>query len=156
MRTTSLSGLLREQPLFADLDDAYVELVAGCGTNVRFAAGDTVFAEGATADHFYLVRTGRVAIETSVPGRGAIVIETVTAGEVVGWSWLLPPYRWHFDGRCVEPTAAVRFDGACLRAKLGADPALGYELMRRFAELIVERLQATRFRLLDLYGNGRR
>jgi len=155
MRTTSLVDLLSEHPLFADLDHAYVEQIAACGANVRFAGGEALFAEGGRADHFYLIRHGRVALETAVPGRGAIVVETVSSGEVVGWSWLLPPYRWHFDGRAVEPTAAVRFDGACLRAKLSADPALGYELMRRFAALIVERLQATRVRLLDVYGDVR-
>jgi CRP/FNR family cyclic AMP-dependent transcriptional regulator len=155
MKTTDLSGLLRDHPLFADLDPGHVEQVAGCGQNVRFAPGEVLFAEGEAADHFYLIRHGRVALETAVPGRGAMIIETVSTGEVVGWSWLLPPYRWHFDGRAVEPTTAVRFDGACLRAKLGNDPALGYALMRRFAEIIVERLQATRVRLLDVYGDGR-
>ncbi len=83
------------------------------------------------------------------------MIETIEAGEVIGWSWLFPPYRWHFDARALAPVRATRFDGACLRGKCEADPALGYDLMSRFAQVLIERLQWTRLRLLDVYGDGR-
>jgi CRP-like cAMP-binding protein len=114
-----------------------------------------LFREGDPADAFYVVRRGRVALELFVPNRGALTVETIEPGEVVGWSWLFPPYRWHFDGRAVEPVRAIAVDGACLRGKCNADPALGYELMRRFSQVMLERLQATRLRLADLYGAPR-
>jgi CRP/FNR family transcriptional regulator, cyclic AMP receptor protein len=90
-----------------------------------------------------------------VPARGPVVIETLEGGEVLGWSWLFAPYRWHFDARTLTVVRATAFDGACLREKCAADPALGYDLMGRFAHVLMERLQWTRLRLLDVYGDGR-
>ena len=151
----SLEGLLAGAPLLEGLGAAELELIAGCAGNVRFAPGQYLFREGDPADAFYLVRHGAVALETFVPARGALTIETIEAGEVVGWSWLFPPFRWHFDARALTLVRATGFDGACLRAKCDEDPALGYELMRRFAAVMIERLQWTRLRLLDVYGDAR-
>ena len=123
---------------------------------MRFAEGEVLFREGDRADMFWVVRHGSVALETFVPARGAITIETLEAGEVVGWSWLFAPYRWHFDARALSLVRATAFDGACLRGKCEDDPRLGYELMSRFAQVVIERLQWTRLRLLDVYGDGRR
>lgn len=148
----SLAALLAEHPFFRGLDPQYLELLAGCGSNVRFEAGQTIFHEGEPADTFYLIRHGRVSLEVFSPERGPLTIQTLAAGEVLGWSWLFPPYRWFFDARALELTRAVAMDGACLRTKCEEDPRLGYEMMRRFAQVIVERLQATRLQLLDLYG----
>jgi CRP/FNR family cyclic AMP-dependent transcriptional regulator len=152
VKVTGLTEVVRSQPLFADLAPEHVELLAGCARNVRVAAGTRLLREGRPADRFYLLRRGRVAVQAVVPGRGRVVIETLGPGDVLGWSWLVPPYRWHFDAETLEPVVATAFDGACLRAKCDADPALGYALMRRFAQVIVDRLQHTRLRLLDLYG----
>jgi CRP-like cAMP-binding protein len=154
MRT--LDAVVVEAPVFAGLEQEQLELIAGCATNVRFADGETLFREGEQADVFYLVRHGAVALELYVPNRGAVTIETVEPNEIVGWSWLFPPYRWHFDGRALGLVRAVAFDGACLRGKCDADHALGYELLGRFARVIVERMQATRLRLLDVYGDAPR
>jgi CRP/FNR family transcriptional regulator, cyclic AMP receptor protein len=151
-----LETVLAEVPFLEGLDDAQLALIAGCGSNVRFREGETLFREGDPADTFYVVRHGHVALETFVPTRGPMVIETIESGEALGWSWLFPPYRWHFDARALSLVRATAFDGACLRGKCDDDPALGYELMQRFALLLIERLQWTRLRLLDLYGNGRR
>jgi CRP-like cAMP-binding protein len=148
----TLDAVLVESPLFTGLPSAYAELIAGCASNVRFRPGEFLFREGGPADTFYLLRRGRVALETFVPSRGACAIETVDAGDVVGWSWLLEPYRWHFDARAVDDVGAVAFDGACLRGKVVDDHELGYELLQRFAQVLVERLDHTRFRLLDVYG----
>ena len=150
MRT--IGQLLAECPVFAGLDEETLTFIAGCGRNVRFEAGERVFEEGQHADTFYVVRHGAVALETYMPGRRPLVIETLHDGDVVGWSWLVPPYRWSSDARAVEPTAAVALDGACLRGKCDEDPALGYALLQRFSHVMVERLQATRLRLLDVYG----
>jgi hypothetical protein len=93
-----------------------------------------------------------VALETFVPGRGPLVIDTVGPGQLLGASWLVPPYRWMFDGRTVEAVRAVALDGACIRAKCEDDTGLGFELMKRVAVVIQSRLQSARLRLLDLYG----
>ena len=151
-----IETLLADVPVFSDLGARELETVAGCGRNVRFEAGQQLFREGDAADVFYVVRHGSVAVETFVPARGPMMIETIEAGEVIGWSWLFAPYRWHFDARALTTVRATAFDGACLRGKCDADPALGYELMSRFAQVLIERLQWTRLRLLDLYGDGGR
>jgi CRP/FNR family cyclic AMP-dependent transcriptional regulator len=148
----TIEGLLHEVPLFRGMTNEQLELLAGCASNARFQEGAVLFREGEAADTFYLVRHGTVALETFVPSRGAVTIETIEPGEVVGWSWLFPPYRWHFDSRAITLVRATAFDGACLRGKCEADSALGYDLMSRFAQVLIERLQWTRFRLLDVYG----
>jgi CRP-like cAMP-binding protein len=127
-------------------------LIAGCGSNAHFAGGDLLFEEGGAADQFFLIRRGMVALEVHVPGRGSLTIETLTEGEVVGWSWLFEPFRWSFDARARGDVGVIAFDGACLRGKCDADHELGYQLMRRFAASMIERLQATRMQLLDVYG----
>jgi CRP-like cAMP-binding protein len=148
----TIEALLHDVPLFEGLTPAEFELIAGCGSNVRFREGELLFRDGNEADTFFIVRHGAVALETFVPTRGAVTIETLEAGEVVGWSWLFPPHRWHFDARALSLVRATGFDGACLRAKCEADPRLGYDLMLRFAQIVIERLQQTRLRLLDVYG----
>jgi CRP-like cAMP-binding protein len=149
-----LDAVLAEVPLLAGMSTEELELLAGCASNVRFEAGDVIFREGDPADTFYVLRQGTVALETFAPARGGMTIETIEAGEVLGWSWLFPPYRWHFDARALSRVRATAIDGACLRGKCEDDPALGYDLMKRFAQVIIERLQWTRLRLLDVYGRG--
>lgn len=145
---------LHELTLFHGLAPDDLELIAGCASNVRFREGERLFREGDGADVFYVLRHGTVALETFVPARGPFTIETLDAGEVVGWSWLFPPFQWHFDAHARSLVRATRFDGACLRAKCESDPRLGYELMSRFAQVIIDRLQSTRLRLLDVYGDA--
>jgi len=148
----TIDAVLRAVPLFDGMTPEALEVVAGCGSNVRFHQGEVLFAEGDRADTFYVVRHGSVALELFVPPRGMVTIETLEGPEVVGWSWLFPPYRWHFEARARSLVRATAFDGACLRAKCEADPALGYDLMSRFAQVLIDRLQWTRLRLLDVYG----
>jgi CRP/FNR family cyclic AMP-dependent transcriptional regulator len=150
MRT--LDQVVLESGIFSGLDDAFAEQLAGCSQTAGFEAGKTLFREGEPADVFYMLRRGRVALELYVPGRGPLTIETIEAGSVVGWSWLFPPHVWHFDARAVSPVRAVAVDGACIRGKCDDDPAFGYELMQRFSAVLLERLNATRLRLADLYG----
>jgi CRP-like cAMP-binding protein len=146
--------LLRDAPCFDGLRPESAELIAGCASNVHFDAGALIFREGEQADAFYLLRHGSVALETHSPARGPVVIETIEAGDVLGWSWLFPPYRWHFDARARTAVRATAFDGECLRGKCAADPVLGYELVSRFAQTLIQRLQWTRLRLLDVYGHA--
>jgi CRP/FNR family transcriptional regulator, cyclic AMP receptor protein len=148
----TLDRLLAEHPFFEGLDQEYVSFLAGCAKNVRFQQGEFLLREGEPADAFFIIRHGRVALEIDTPGRGSIVVQTVGEGEVIGYSWLFSPYRWRFDARALELTRALSLDGACLRGKCEEDPKLGYELMKRFAGIVLERLEATRMQLLDVYG----
>lgn len=151
MRIRTIDELLVDSRLFADLSPEHLETIAGCASIVHFDAGEYIFREGGDADTFYVLRSGAVALETHVPGRGAALLMTLHDEDVLGWSWLFPPYRWHLDARALEPVRALAFDGECLRQKSLDDHELGYELLRRFAEVIVSRLQATRMQLLDVY-----
>ncbi len=150
MRT--ISELLDDSPFFHELPAPVIAHVAGCAQTARFERGDMLFQAGQPADTFYVIRQGRVAVELHNPSRGTITLDTLHDGEVVGWSWLIPPYRWMFGARAVESTSAVAFDGACLRGKCDTDPALGYALMQRVSQVMYERLQASRVQLLDMYG----
>ena len=147
-----IDELLREHPFFAGLDDEWLKLISGCAVNRHANAGDYLYREGDPANTFFMIRHGRVAVETHRPAGGSIIIDTVDDGEVLGWSWLVPPHRWQFDARAVVPTSAVVFDGACLRGKCDDDPVFGYALMQRVAQVMHTRLSATMVRLLDLYG----
>jgi CRP/FNR family cyclic AMP-dependent transcriptional regulator len=150
----TLDKVVLEAPIFAGFDPAFAELLAGCSTTDGFDRGEMIFREGDPANTFWLIRHGRVAIELHSPSRGGLSIETLEPGDVLGWSWLFPPYRWHYDARALEDVRAIAVDGACLRGKCDDDPAFGYDLMRRFSAVMVDRLQATRLRLLDIYGVG--
>ncbi len=148
----NLESILGTHPFFQGLDPAYTKLVLGCASNVRFDENSFLFREGEEANAFYIIRQGKIAVETYAAERGSIIIDTLTDGDVLGWSWLIPPYNWHFDARAVELTRAIALDGRCLRAKCEEDRNLGYELLKRFAHVMEERLEATRIRLLDLYA----
>jgi CRP-like cAMP-binding protein len=148
----AIEGILAQHDFFRGLDPKYVTLLAGCGTNMRFDPGDYVFREGEAAQTFYLIRHGQVAIELYDPRRGQIPIDTMIENDVLGWSWLFAPYKWHFSARSVSMTRAIALDGKCLRDKIEADHDLGYDLMHRFASIIIDRLQATRLQVLNVYG----
>lgn len=149
-----LEGILDRQPVLAGLDARQRRLMTGCARNRRFEAGDFLLREGAPADEFFLIREGRAALEIASPDKPPVVIATLGPGDVVGASWLIPPYRWRLDARAVEPVHAIGLDAACLRGKCERDHDLGYELMKRFLPVFVERLHGTRLQLLDVYGRG--
>ena len=149
-----LEEILADVPFLEGMSPERLVLLAGCASNVHFDAGELIFREGDRADTFYVVRHGSVAVELHSPARTPMTVETIEAGEILGWSWLFPPYRTHFDARALSSVRATGFDGACLRGKCEDDPALGYDLMKRFAQVFTERLQWTRLRLLDIYGDG--
>jgi CRP-like cAMP-binding protein len=148
----TLEPIIKELPIFKGLGVEQLELITGCASNERFGAGEMIFREGEPADKFYIVRSGRVAVEILVPGHGPITVETVEAGEVIGWSWLFEPYVRRFNARSVELTRVIAMDGKCLRGKCDRDTALGYELMRRFARIMQDRLQAMLLQLIDVYA----
>ena len=152
MQMSTLETVLADHPFFQGLDPSYTQFIAGCGANVRFNAGEVIFRQGEPADHFYVLRHGRVSLEVFAPDVGSITVETLGEGDVLGWSWLFPPNKWVFDARALELTRAIALDGRCLREKCDQDPGLGYDLMKRFSRIMVHRLQATRLQLIDLYS----
>ncbi len=154
MHTENLTDILRQHPFLAGLSDEYMGIIIGCASNVRFQEGEYLIREGEMANRFYMVRTGRVALEVDIQPRGTIRIQTVGPGEVLGWSWLISPFRWHFSGVAVADVRAIALDGECLRNKCENDHDLGYEMLKRLSQIMERRLEATRLQLLDLYGTS--
>lgn len=147
----TLEPILAKHPFFEKLDERYLELITGCASNMRIKAGEFLFREGEDARHFFIIREGTLKLEVLIPGQGEIVVQTIHEGEVVGWSWLFPPYRWHFSGCAVTPLRLLVLDGECLRGKFDYDHSLGYEFLKRFSRIMMDRLHATRLQLVDLY-----
>lgn len=148
----NLERILAEQPFFAGLDGEFCKLASGCAKNARFEAGQYVFHEGEPADHFYLIRQGRVALQVSAPGRGAATFLTLGPGEVFGINWLVPPYLWSYDAKALELTRALVMDGTCLRNKCEGNHDLGYDVMKRLLPVLIDRLHTARLQMLDVYG----
>jgi CRP/FNR family transcriptional regulator, cyclic AMP receptor protein len=151
MQTENLTVLLRKHPFLADVSDQHMEVLLGCASNVHFPEGSTLVQEGQIANKFYLIREGRVALETDVIGRGRIRIQTVGPGDVLGWSWLISPFRLHFTGIAVSDVRVLALDGECLRKKCEDDHDFGYEVLSRLSQVIERRLEGTRMQLMDLY-----
>ncbi len=154
MQTENLTEILRQHPFLADLSDQHMQTLIGCASNVRFEDGEKLITEGQTADKFYLLRSGRVALEVDLDERGSMRIQSVGPGDVLGWSWLISPYRWHFTGVAVADVRAVALDGKCLRTKCETDHDFGYEMLKRLSQVMERRLEATRLQLLDVYGTS--
>jgi CRP-like cAMP-binding protein len=146
---------LLSAPPFDRLTPEQLTAVAALARDVTFPAGVTIFSDDQPATGCWLLRSGRVALGTEVPGRGLVVVHTLGAGELLGWSWLVPPHRWHFTATTSIAVSAVEFDTARLRALADGDPAIGYPLALGLLETVVARLQSTRSRLLSLYGSPR-
>ncbi|MGA9120849.1 MAG: cyclic nucleotide-binding domain-containing protein [Bacteroidota bacterium] len=150
MNIENLADVLRQHPFLEKLSEEHMAVIVGCASNAHFPDGSLLIREGDIANKFYLLRTGRVTLEVNMPPREALRIQTVDAGEVIGWSWLISPYRWHFSARAVSDVRAIALDGECLRNKCSHDHDFGYEILERFTRVMEDRLQATRLQLLDL------
>lgn len=136
----------------ADLTPGHRERLLTLARRVTFPAHARIFDEGEKADRFWILRHGSVALDIHVPGRPAPIVETLGPGELLGWSWFFPPYRWHLGARTAAPVTADEFDAHAVRTRCEEDTGLGYPLARAIAAVVGQRLRATRFRLLDLYG----
>ncbi len=148
----TVETILRSNPFFAGLAEAHLHTLAGCGSNARFKAGDVIFRQRDRADRFFVIQSGRVAVDLETPDARILTIQTLEANDILGWSWLFPPYRWNFNARAVEDTHAIALDAECLRGKCERDTAMGYDLMKRFSAIMMERLNATRMQIMDVYG----
>jgi CRP-like cAMP-binding protein len=150
--TGPLAARISAHPFFAALTDAQLAALSEDAVTETFTAGQRLFDEGGIADRFWLIEQGNIALDMRLPGRGDQIVETLGPGTVLGWSWLHPPYRWHFGAMARVATTTIAFDAASVRRRCDADPAFGYAALRSFTPVITERLQATRLRLLDLYA----
>jgi CRP-like cAMP-binding protein len=149
---TELS-ILAAQPFLRGMPGAQLAELATACQHVTVPAGQRLFDEGSPAGRFWIIDAGRVVLDATVPGQGRVVIETLGRGDVIGLSWMLPPYQWRFGAVTTQPMQAFAFDAAPVRAACSADPVLGYELGRRFSAVVVRRLQATRARLIEHAAN---
>ena len=152
--TGSLERAIADHPFVIGLPEGTVDLVASCARPAKFSTGEFLMSEGGDADTLHLIEQGRVAVEIHAPSRESLVIETVDGGHVVGLSWMAPPFRWHFDVRALTPVSTVAVDRDRLRSQLERRPDIGYALLGYLNSVLLERLQATRVRLLDLYRLG--
>ncbi|MBW7884186.1 MAG: cyclic nucleotide-binding domain-containing protein [Caldilineaceae bacterium] len=147
-----IASTIKEHPFFQDLEPQHVQRIAAFASPVQFNRGQVIFEESGHADCFYLVERGLVALSVGVPGKGNVTVQTIRSGDMLGWSWLFQPYRWSFTARALEPTDTLRFEAAGVRQLCGEDCKLGYALVYRFADVIMQRLQATLLQLLDMYA----
>lgn len=143
-----LETAIAEHPFGKGLRPPHLKAITECAMRSHFDAGEAIFQEGEMANRFYLIQKGKVALFASEHGQPHH-IQTIGAGDVLGWSWLFPPYYWHFYAQAVEATDAIFFYGTRLREECEQDQGLGYELMKRMAEIIIQRLQSTRRQLVE-------
>ncbi|MFL5257428.1 MAG: cyclic nucleotide-binding domain-containing protein [Rhodopila sp.] len=145
-----LEDILAHHPFAQGMDPEALNTIVGCCSNAVYRPGEYIFREGDSADNFYLIRQDLVALEIHVPQGSPIVVETLEAGDIFGWSWLMPPYRWSNDARASEQVRLLKLDGACLRNKMESDRVLGYEIYKRFLPIMARRLAGTRMRIVEL------
>jgi CRP/FNR family cyclic AMP-dependent transcriptional regulator len=142
----TLEPILKKHLFFKGLEQEYLDFIVGCASNVVFKEGEIIMKENDPADKFYLIREGTVAIEIT----RTVTIQTLHGGDILGWSWLIPPYRYRFNCRAVEKVRAIALDGKCLREKCEKNHDLGYELLKRLTSVFTQRLEATRKQIISL------
>jgi CRP-like cAMP-binding protein len=146
----ALRTAIANHPFFRGLSAAHLDALAGCALQTQFPSNAMICRQGNIANRFYLIEDGCVALEADQPGHGTIPIQTLGAGDALGWSWLFPPHVWRFSARTVKPARVIFFKDTRLRAHFAANPGLGHELVKRIAQMVVERLQATQIQLVQI------
>jgi len=152
MTREALDRAVAAHPFLLAMSEHHIRLLADCAMQTHFSTGQVIFREGETANRFYLIENGKVALESSGGGDEPVTIDLIGSGDLLGWSWLFPPYVWHFSARAIEPTTALFFYGTVLREYCEKDPSLGFELFRRMSEVMTRRLQSARAKLLKVYA----
>jgi CRP-like cAMP-binding protein len=139
-------------PFLAGMHPGQLVLLADCAVSVRFRSGEIILREGDHADRLYLIETGKVILESGKSHGEPVVVDTIGAGDLLGWSWMFPPYAWQFTARAVEPTRAIFFTGPVLREYCERDPSLGFELLKRLTAVMNRRMQNARRKMLDVHS----
>ncbi len=147
--TTQEMSVLGAQPFLRGMPADQLARLAELCTHVSVPAGQRLFEEGSKADKFWIIDAGQVALDAIVPGRGRLIIERLGRKDVIGLSWMMPPYQWHYGAITTQAMQAYEFNVPAVRAACEADPVLGFELSRRFSAIALHRLQATRIKLLE-------
>jgi CRP/FNR family transcriptional regulator, cyclic AMP receptor protein len=142
------TAVLAAHPVLHGMPTGHLAVLAESASAVAFPAGHRLFEEGVSADHFWLLQSGSVALDLHVPGQGRVRIDTVGVGELLGWSWRFPPYRWAFGAVAASPVEAFEFDAQAVRACCASEPELGHEVTERVARVLANRLQSIRVRLI--------
>ena len=154
MNRQQLEADVAAHPFLLGMSEHHIRLLADCALRTRFEKDQVIFREGETANRFYLIEQGEVALEASSPSGEQVIIDVVEDHGLLGWSWLFPPYVWHFSARATAPTSAIFFYGTVLREYCEQDHGLGYELFKRMSEVMTRRLQGARSKLLSIYAEN--
>ena len=152
MQVHDLEHILEDHPFVQGMHFEHVRTLLGCCSNRHFETGEHIFYGGNESNEFYLIREGNVSLELHMPSHGGLRLETRSGGDILGWSWLIKPYRWHFDARALSPVAVLAIDARCLRDKCDQDKEFGYDILRRFAELMVRDVRSMSLQLIDMYA----
>ncbi len=148
------AAALAAHPFLRGMSSGQLGMLAEAARDVSFPARYRLFEDGGSATRFWLIQSGHVSLDLHVPGEGPVVIETIGMGELLGWSWLFPPYKWAFGAVAATAVEAFEFDAPAVRERCAADPGLGYELNQRVSRVLAQRLQATRIRLIARLGHS--
>jgi CRP/FNR family transcriptional regulator, cyclic AMP receptor protein len=151
MSDPSIRSYFTQHAFFAGMSDEHLDYLASCASSMRYGIQQRLFKYDTDADKFYIVREGKVAVEIPAVADEPLRLQTLGNGGVLGWSWLIPPYRWLFDARALAPSDIIVMDGARLRDECENNSELGYQLMKRFAVLMAERLNASRLTAIRQY-----
>ena len=154
MTTDPMAKRLSKHPFLRGLAHDHLTLLTDCALPLQFKAGQIIFREGENAKLFYLIEKGKVVLESKAEFGEPVVIDTIGAGDLLGWSWMMPPYKWHFTARAVEPTEAIYFAGTILRDYCERDHSLGFELHKRLSAVMMKRLQGARRKMLEMHVHG--
>jgi CRP-like cAMP-binding protein len=152
VQTEPIATRVALHPFLAGMNRPQLALLTDCAMATNFKKKQTIFREGEMANRFYLIETGKVVLESSEGLGNPVIIDTISPGDLLGWSWMFPPYTWQFTARTIEPTAAIFFYGTILREYCEKDHSLGYELLKRMSAVMVKRLQAARKKMLAFHA----
>jgi CRP-like cAMP-binding protein len=154
IETEPLAARVTLHPFLAGMNRAQLALLTDCAMATHFKKGQTILREGEFANRFYLIESGKVALESGSGFGDPVMIEAISAGDLLGWSWMFPPYVWQFTARAVEPTTAIFFYGTILREYCEKDHSLGYDLFKRMSVVMMKRLQAARKHMVSVHAHG--
>ncbi len=149
MSNQSIEDYLPTHAFFSELDHSFMKFLSDSATELKIKKGDVLFRQGERADKFYLLRNGQMSVQVPALMGPTLEIQTLGEDQMLGWSWLIPPYRWNFQARALEDSDLLEFDGSAILARCEEDPKFGYELLKRFATLMSERLDAARQKMMD-------